>query len=332
VTAIGVAAIVAIFAVLGLFTAVQARRIERRFPPAGELVPVEGGAIHVVEASAQGEERGVVLLLHGASGNHADMMAALAAPLSALGFRVVAVDRPGHGWSTRFFGRRASSPAVQAELIRAALAARGVDRAIVVGHSLAGVLSLALALQAPEFARALVLLAPVSHPWRGGVSWYYTVSAVPWLGRAFRWLVVMPAGLFALGPGVRGVFAPNVAPLGYAEATGLKLVLSPRRFCANAEDVVDLKAFVVDLVGRYPSVAAPVEIVAGARDGVVSVELHSLGCSRDIPGAALTLLPGVGHSPHHAATEEVVAAILRAEARAAASETRVGELRVAAAG
>jgi pimeloyl-ACP methyl ester carboxylesterase len=302
-------------AALGLFTAIQINHIEKRFPPAGDLVAVDGGAIHIVEAPPQGEVRGVVLLLHGASGNQADMAQALAAPLAALGFRTIAVDRPGHGWSARFFGRRASSPALQAGLIRAALAKCGVERAIVVGHSLAGALALALALETPDFVRALVLLAPVSHPWPGGVNWHYAVSSIPWLGWFFRWLIVMPAGLLSLRAGVRQVFAPNPTPRDYVEATGLKLMLRPRHFQANAEDVVDLKAFIVEQSRRYVAIAAPTEIVTGDTDGVVSSELHSAGCARDIPGAVLTVVPGVGHSPHHAATESAIAAILRAEAR-----------------
>jgi pimeloyl-ACP methyl ester carboxylesterase len=221
-------------------------------------------------------------------------------------------------------------PAVQADLIRTALARRDVARAIVVGHSLAGALSLALALDAPQFTRALVLLAPVSHPWPGGVAWRYPLSATPLLGWAFRRLVVMPVGLLTLRSGMREVFAPSAAPIDYAERTALELVLRPKHFCANAEDVVDLKAFVIKQVARYRSIAAPTEIVTGDSDGVVSAELHSAGCARDIPGAALTILPGVGHSPHHSATDAVVAAILRAEARAIAKERAPTAARIGA--
>jgi pimeloyl-ACP methyl ester carboxylesterase len=333
VTAFGFAAFfIPSIVALGLFTALHAARIDRRFPAIGGLVELDGGVVHVVEASAQGEERGVVLLLHGASGNHADMMQALGPPLSALGFRVLAVDRPGYGWTSRFHGRRAASPSLQGELIRAALARRSATRAIVVGHSLGAVTALALALDAPDFVRALVLLSPVSHPWPGGVDWYYKLSALPLIGPLFRSFVVMPVGLLSLRAGVNQVFTPNPTPLNYVEATALKLVLHPRRFRANAEDVVALKPFVVDLSQRYGQLVAPTEIVTGDTDGVVSPQLHAAGCARDIPGAALAVLPGVGHSPHHASTESVVAAILRAEERALAKEAVPVDAKLAAAG
>jgi pimeloyl-ACP methyl ester carboxylesterase len=303
-----------------VFTLWQARRIEARYPPIGPIVDVGEAAIHMVERAAIGPERGVVLLVHGASGNHADMMAALGAPLAAAGFRIIAVDRPGHAWSWRRQQRGLSSPARQAALIRAALASRGVAQAIVVAHSWAGVLGLAMALEAPSFTRALVLLAPVSHPWPGGVSWYYTLAATPALGWLFRHFVVMPAGLLATRAGVRSVFAPDAPPADYVRSTKLPLVLRPRHFLANAEDVVGLKSQVEALAPHYGEIRAPTAIVTGDRDGVVYTHIHSLGCVRDIPGAKLVTLQGVGHSPHHSAPERVVAAIVDVERRARAGE------------
>jgi len=302
------------------FTLWQVRRVEARYPPVGVLVDAGEEVVHLVERPAIGPERGVVLLVHGASGNHADMMAALGAPLAALGFRTLAVDRPGHGWSSRRSGRRLSSPQRQAALIRAALASRGVTQAIVVVHSLAGVLGLAMALEAPAFTRALVLLAPVSHPWPGGVDWRYAVAAAPWLGWWFRRLVVFPAGLATMAAGVRSVFAPNPPPACYIEATKLALVLRPAHFLANAQDVADLKAFVKALAPRYPEIRAPTAILTGDSDGVVYTHIHALGCARDIPGATLCALEGTGHSPHHSAPDIVVAAILEVERRSRAGE------------
>ena len=80
----------AVVCVIGLFafTFVETRRIERRFPPVGDLVETGAGAIHVVERAPDGPERGAVLLVHGASGNFADMSVALAivSPRSGFGF------------------------------------------------------------------------------------------------------------------------------------------------------------------------------------------------------------------------------------------------------
>jgi pimeloyl-ACP methyl ester carboxylesterase len=319
-----IAAIVALagaaIAGLFLFTLVQSRRIERRYPPVGHLVDVGGGAIHVVETPPQGGERGAALLVHGASGNYADLDAALAERLAARGFRVFSVDRPGHGWSARLEGRDASSPEWQAKIVRAALARRGVDRAIVVVHSLAGALGLAMALNAPEFVRGLVLLAPVTHPWPGGVSWYYPPAASRLWGPLFRWLFALPAGHYAIPRGVGSVFAPNAMPLDYIERTRVKLMLRPWTFLANAEDVTALKGHVIALSKRYGEIDTPTAVVTGDQDGVVYAHIHSASCARDIPGATLTVLEGVGHSPHYSATERVIEAILEVDWRAREAE------------
>ncbi len=50
--------------------------------------------------------------------------------------------------------------------------------------------------------------------------------------------------------------------------------------------------------------------------------IHSQGCARDIPGASLTVLEGVGHTPHYADPEAVIAAILDVERRAAEAEVQ----------
>jgi pimeloyl-ACP methyl ester carboxylesterase len=301
---------------LFLFTFEQSRQIGRRYPPIGQLVDVGGGAIHVVETPPHGDERGAVMLVHGASGNFADLDAALAEPLAACGFRVFSLDRPGHGWSARVGGDEAASPEWQANILCAALSRRGVDRAIVVVHSLAGALGLAMALNAPEFVRGLVLLAPVSHPWPGGVTWYYIPAASRLCGPWFRWLIALPAGLHYIPRSIGGVFAPNPTPPDYVERTRLPLMLRPWAFRANAEDVVALKGHVIALSKRYGEIVAPTAIVTGDQDGVVSAHIHSAGCKRDMPGATLTVLEGVGHSPHYAAPERVIEAILEVDRRA----------------
>jgi pimeloyl-ACP methyl ester carboxylesterase len=314
-----VAALFGLIAASLVFTFALCRRLEARYPPVGQRIALKGGRLHVLETSPEGPPRAAVLLIHGGSGNFADPHVALAEPLSVLGFRVFAVDRPGHGYSDRLGGRSAASPRRQAQWICEALEQRGVREAIVVVHSLSGVLGLAMALDAPQFTRGLVLLAPVSHPWKGGVTWYYTASAAPILGALFRWLIVPLAGLATMRAAVREVFAPNPVPPEYIERTRLALLFRPWQFRANAEDFVDLHAATVAISPRYPEISAPTVIVMGAADRLVSADIHARRCARDIPGATLRLLEGVGHSPHFSAPKAVIEAVLEVERRAAAA-------------
>ncbi|MBK9082169.1 MAG: alpha/beta hydrolase [Rhizobiales bacterium] len=303
---------------LYVFTRAKARRIAAAYPPEGRFAPAAGGRLHFTERPAEGEARATALLIHGASGNQADMMTALGAPLAAAGFRVVAVDRPGHGWSERPGGRADAAPSRQSALIRAAMQEAGVTRAIVVGHSLGGAVAANMAIEHPDFVQGLVLVAPVTHPWPGGVSWYYTPASAPVIGEAFTNLVSLPAGLALLDPGVASVFTPQRPPADYREATRVRLVLRPATFRANAQDVAGLKPHIVEQARRLGEIRAPTAIVTGDRDAIVYTHIHSYGSARDIPGATLTVLPGVGHAPHHTHPAEVVAAVEAVFARAAA--------------
>lgn len=314
---LGVGLVVAV-AGLVLFARVEAGRIAAAYPPTGRFMAVDGGRLHYTERAPAGPDRGTVLLLHGASGNQADVMLALGDRLAAQGFRVIAPDRPGHGWSDRPDGQADASPARQAALLRLGLHAIGVDHAIVLGHSWSGALAIAFALDQPDFTDGLVLVAPVTRPWSTGVAWYYSWAGSPLVGPLFDTLIAMPVGLLAMEAGIKSVFAPQVPPPDYAGRTGLALLLRPGEFTANAQDVGQLSAFLETQAPRMGSITAPTAIVTGDQDGVVWTALHSYGAARAIPGATLTVLPGVGHSPHWAAPDSVVAAVLDVAARAKA--------------
>ncbi len=290
------------------FSLVQARRIEARFPPAGAFVDVDGRRLHFTRREPAGAARANVLLIHGASGNQADMMTALGGALATAGFRVFAFDRPGHGHSQALVAD-AASPAAQAAAIRAGLERSGVEKAIVAGHSWAGSIAVAMLLDHEDFCEAALLLAPVTHPWPGGVRWYYRLAATPLVGWLFAHLLVTPLGLLMMDASIRGVFAPSPAPPNYAERTGAALALRPRTFRNNARDVARLRAFLEIQAPRMSAIRRPVAILSGDYDGVVLTERHSFGSARDIPNARLTMLAGVGHSPHWADANEVVAQV-----------------------
>ena len=291
------------------FTAWKSTRLEAGFPPKGEFVQLEGGRLHLTQRKPAGAARGTVVLLHGASGNQADVMLALGDRLAARGFRVVAVDRPGAGYSDRPGGAADASPARQAVLIRQGLHQVGVDHAIVVSHSLAGALGVNFALDQSDFTQGLVLISPVTHPWPGGIAWYYSAAATPIIGQLFTRLLSLPVGLGSLQGGIENVFAPQKPPDDFARLTGVALVLRPASFIANSQDVAGLKDFVSLQAPRMGQITQPVAIVTGDQDGVVLTQIHSYGSARQIPGATLKVLSGVGHSPHWSDPGAVVAAI-----------------------
>jgi pimeloyl-ACP methyl ester carboxylesterase len=258
---------------LALATAVGALLIERQHPPAGRLVEVDGGRLHVLELGAQ--NMGVpIVLLHGASGNLQDMRLGLGERL-ARNHRVILIDRPGHGWSARFGGDEDASPLRQAALIAQTLDALGVTRAIVIGHSFAGAIVTAFALDFPERAAALVLLAPVTHPWPGGIAWFYTLASAPVIGPLFARTIVLPMAFPLLRTLASAVFAPQPMPPDYVRHSALALLLRPVAFVANARDVARLKESVTRQSPRYAEIRAPTVIITGDRDTIVSPDIHS---------------------------------------------------------
>jgi pimeloyl-ACP methyl ester carboxylesterase len=280
-------------------TALIARRIEARFPPAGRFVAIGGGRLHYVEKGPPaGEARGTVVLIHGASSNGADAMLSLGRRLAER-YRVVAIDRPGHGWSDRIGGPEVALPSRQAAILAEGLRAIGVERAVIVGHSWAGAVVPNLALDHPDVAGGIMLVSAVTHPWPGGaISWYYH-PATSWFGWLFTRVATTPLGTLMLEPVAATVFAPQVAPSGYAEQAGIPLVLRPASFHANAQDVAGLHQAVTEQCARYGEIRVPATVIGGDADRIVRTDHHSRAFAGEVAGARLVVLPGVGHMPHH---------------------------------
>ena len=130
------------------------------------------------------------MLLHGQPGSAADWQQ-VADRLPAT-LRVLAVDRPGYGTSQQ----PAGGFEYGARAVLAELDARGIGRAVLVGHSYGGGVALSVAEQAPDRVEALILLASVGPDCLTGWDWLLAAPAAgevcalaawwltPWLARA----------------------------------------------------------------------------------------------------------------------------------------------------
>jgi pimeloyl-ACP methyl ester carboxylesterase len=294
-------------------TAMGAFAIASRHPPAGRFVETDGGRLHVLELGTRTDAPPVVLL-HGASANLQDMRLTLGERLAAR-HRVILIDRPGHGWSERPDGDDAASSTRQAALIAQALDRLGVPRAIIVGHSFAGAVVTALALDHPARVAGLALLAPVTHPWPGGIAWFYRLASTPVVGPLFARTIVLPAAFPLLDRLAQAVSTPQTMPDDYVRRSALALLLRPSSFIANASDVARLKASVVRQSPRYAEIVAPTVIVVGDRDTIVSPKIHSRALASTLPHVKLIVLPGIGHAVQHVAADIVVAEIDRLAAQ-----------------
>ena len=245
-----------------------------------------------------------IVMLHGASSNLETMQQPLGDMLAGH-HRVILIDRPGHGWSSRS-RLEDSTPAIQGRMIDEALEKLGVGRAIFVVHSWSGALGALMALDYPQRVAGLVMLAPVAYPWRGGVGWYNQARHDPGDRPAARLYDHASARGFLTGPGARGVFLPQIMPRDFVAGTATPLLLRPGEFLANARDLVTLKAAVAEQAPRYAAITAPTLVITGDRDATVSPNIHSRPFAAAVPNAKLIVLPDVGHMVQNAAPELVI--------------------------
>ena len=116
-----VTSIVVGLAASAILNRVLAKKAERRNPPTGRFITIDGVRLHYVE---RGTGRPLVLL-HGNGSMIQDFESSGLLDLAAKKYRVIAFDRPGFGHSDR---PRSTvwTPEAQADLLNAALVKMGV--------------------------------------------------------------------------------------------------------------------------------------------------------------------------------------------------------------
>jgi pimeloyl-ACP methyl ester carboxylesterase len=306
-------------ALAGTAWAVEARadrreaQAERDFPPEGRVLSVGGRRVHAVTLGRGAD----VVLIHGAGGNARDFTFDLVGRLSAR-FRVTAFDRPGLGHtpalSDAVWSGHGETPAEQAALLQAAAMQLGIDRPVVVGHSYGAAVAMAWVLNHP--AAALVSLAGAVLPWPGPLDPFYRVLGSAPGGAALVPFLTAFASDAQVRRAIDQVFAPQPAPAGYLDHFGAALTLRRASLRASTRQVNTLLPQVRAMAPRYPGLTLPIEIVHGDADRTVGLDIHSRPLAATVASARLTVLPGVGHMPHHADPAAAVAAITCAAERA----------------
>lgn len=302
-----VMSVLAGLAILALVTQAGVWLTERAHPAQGRMVEVAGAHLHIVDIGPRDAAGPVIVMLHGASAN-LEVMRPVGARL-AQHHRVILIDRPGHGWSTR--ARLAdSTPDIQGRMIDEALEKLGVGEAVFVAHSWAGALGLRMALDYPQRVAGLVLLAPVAYPWPGGVGHYNEIVSTPVIGPLLAYTITLPLGMWLAGPGARNVFLPQAMPDDFIDNSATRLLLRPREFLANARDLVTLRAAMAEQSPRYGEIKAPITIIVGdASDKTVSTHIHSRPLAAVAPNVKLIALPGVGHMVQYAVPDLVISEV-----------------------
>jgi len=292
---------------LALFARRTARRVEQFLPPIGKFIDADGNRLHVVDRGAGPP----IVMIHGLGGQLRHFTHSLAGRLEGE-FRLIIVDRPGCGYSTRAPGASARL-SVQANTVAKLIRSLGLERPLIVGHSLGGAVSLALALQHPDCVGGLALVAPLTHP-RDKPPEVFKRLAIPFplLRRWVAWTVAIPIGIATAKETLAFVFGPEAVPADFGTAGGGLLSLRPSAFFAASTDMVAVNEDLPGMVGRYGTLAVPVGILFGRGDRLLDPQEHGAAMAAKVPGLQYTLRDG-GHMLPLTAPDDV-AQWIRAQA------------------
>lgn len=300
------AAIVAIACGLAAFTAWTKNRVESALPPRGKFMEIDGNNIHYTD-SGQGQP---VVMIHGLTGQLNHFAYVLDKGLAGK-YRVVLIDRPGSGYSTRAPGASASL-ANQAAVIMKVIRALDLKKPLLVGHSLGGTLSLAAAIDYPNDIGALALISPATQPADEPPAVFKTLALrSDFARRLVAWTVATPLSIIRSKPILDVVFGPDAVPRDFATKGGGLLSLRPSTFISGSQDLAAAGESLPLMVGRYPEIKLPVSILFGQGDRVLDPAIHGERLKEKITHLALESIPG-GHMIPISEPDAVAAYIDRA--------------------
>ena len=310
----------------------KTKQAEEQNPPKGRFVKVDGVRLHYVERGSGP----VLVLLHGNGVFANDFETSGLLDKAAEHYHVIAIDRPGFGYSER---PRSTvwTPQAQARLLHHALQEIGVDSAIVVGHSWGTLVALSMALEVPDFVRGLVLLSGYYYPSLRADVPLLSGPAIPVLGDIMRYTVSPLVGRMLWKPMIKRAFSPQPIDPRFRDLP-VWMMLRPSQLRASAAETAMMVPAAASLAKRYPELKTPAIVIAGTKDKIAYFGHNSERLDERLPDSELQLQPGVGHMTHYAHPDKVLAAVEaiagrspemvyrrnpRAEALARASESGV---------
>ena len=235
---------------------------------------------HVLRIRSQGRGAPHFVCLHGLV-DRLEIWDRLATNLAQRG-SVLCLDQRGHGESGAPAG-----PYRREELatdVIGALDDRGIERAILVGHSMGGIVSMTAALLHPERIAGLVLLGTASHCNERTARWYERIATA---GEA--------DGLPGLS---RAIYGKHSKKEIMGDAQGIAHVTRT------------LKSLQADpLTPKLSAITCPVLLLVGASDPMGPQASELIAGALPDALATFEVIPEAGHWIHVEATEAVLTAI-----------------------
>jgi pimeloyl-ACP methyl ester carboxylesterase len=270
--------------------------------PDSLFLEISGLTVHYQEA---GTGAPVFILLHGFAASTFSWREVIN-PLGEIG-RVIAYDRPAFGLTERpkqWTGPNPYSPEFQPGLLVSLMDSLDVERAILVGNSAGGTVSIDTALSYPDRVESLILVDPAVYA-GGSPGWFRILADTP---QARRLGPLLVRTIQARGEDFAQLawhdpsrITPEVWE-GYTRP--LQTENWDRALWEHTRASRSLK-----IESRLHELELPVLVITGDDDRIVPTE-DSIRLAGEIPGSSLTVLKNCGHVPQEECPNEFLNSII----------------------
>jgi pimeloyl-ACP methyl ester carboxylesterase len=202
----------------------------------------------------------------------------------------------------------------------------GLERPLVVGHSLGGAVALALAVEHPEAISGIALLSPLTHM-ESALRPEFKALYIP--NRLVRWVVAntiaVPRSFRFAQASLDFIFSPQKMPPDYLVEGGGWIGLRPSHFYASATDFTALPEDLPGIEARYGEIDMPVGLLFGTDDRVIDFAEHGAPMPGRIRNLDFEVIEGLGHMPHFVERQRTADFIRRVAERAFEAERAAWE-------
>ena len=276
--------------------------VEQLVDADSKFVNVNGINIHY-KTYGQGEP--TFILLHG-FGASVFSWREVVEPLAQYG-TVIAYDRPAFGLTERpleWEGESPYGPQAQVDSVLGLMDELGVEKAILVGNSAGGTVSMQVALQYPKRVQALILVDAAVYAGGGAPSWSRPILKTPQMNHV--------GPLIARQLQAQGVEFIKTAWHDPSKITpdifeGYQKPLQVENW-DKALWQLTVASEESGLVERLAEITMPTLVITGDDDRIVPTE-QSLRLADDLPNAELKVIAQSGHLPHEEKPVEFMQAV-----------------------
>ncbi len=276
--------------------------VEQLVDADSKFVEVNGLNVHY---KTWGEGEPTFILLHG-FGASVFSWHEVTEPLSEFG-TVIAYDRPAFGLTERpleWEGESPYGPQAQVDIVIGLMDELGVEKAILVGNSAGGTVSMQIALQHPERVEALILVDAAVYAGGGAPSWSRPILKTPQMNHV--------GPLIARQLQAQGVEFIKTAWHDPSKITpdifeGYQKPLQIENW-DKALWQLTVASEESGLVERLAEITMPTLVITGDDDRIVPTE-QSLRLADELPNAELKVIAQSGHLPHEEKPVEFMQAV-----------------------